>query len=259
MKRLQMPSSCLALFILAIALGGCGDNSSPTPAGNLSLTIASPGAAKSAKSAKSAKAAAADTFTAGGDTLVVTAVQVVLKKVELQASDDAGADSVRVEEFEAGPMLVDLPLGGAAEQVLSVDVTPGTYNQVEFKVHAVQGDDASAAAFQAAHPEFVGVSIRVAGSFNGTAFTFTSDLDSEQENDITPPLVVTEGGGAMNLTLRVDHTAWFTTAGGGLVDPATAGAGGPNQGLVEENIKQSFDSFEDDNQDGHEDGGGHGF
>jgi hypothetical protein len=247
MKRIMLVGSYLATSILAVGLSGCSDNAAPT-AGNLSLTIASSGVV-----AKAAKAAAADTFAAGGDTLVVTGVQVVLREVELQASDDAGADSTRVEEFEAGPLLVDLPLGGATDQVVSVDVTPGTYNEVEFKVDSVRSDEGSSAAFLAAHPGFDGVSVRVTGTFNGTAFTFTSGLESEQEHDLVPALVVAEGGGAMNLTLSVDHTSWFAASGGGLIDPATAGVAGPNREQVEHNIKQSFDSFEDDNHDGHED------
>lgn len=252
MKRIMLVGSCLATSILAVGLNGCSDNAAPT-GGNLSLTIASSGAI-----AKSVKAAAADTFAAGADTLVVTGVQVVLREVELQASDDAGADSTRVEEFEAGPLLVDLPLGGATDQVVSVDVTPGTYNEVEFKVDAVRGDEGSSASFLAANPGFDGVSVRVTGTFNGTAFTFTSGLESEQEHDLNPALVVVEGGGAMNLTLSIDHTSWFAGPDGGLVDPATAGVGGPNQEQVEHNIQQSFNSFEDDDHDGHEDHGGVG-
>lgn len=250
MKRIMLAGTCLAASILAVGLNGCSDNAAPT-AGNLSLTIASSGVV-----AKAAKAAAADTFAAGGDTLVVTGVQVVLREVELQASDDAGADSTRVEEFEAGPLLVDLPLGGATDQVVSVDVTPGTYNEVEFKVEAVRSDEGSSAAFLDANPGFDGVSVRVTGTFNGTPFTFTSGLESEQEHDLVPALVVVEGGGAMNLTLSVDHTSWFAASGGGLIDPATAGAAGPDREQVEHNIQQSFDSFEDDDHDGHDDHGG---
>ncbi len=240
----------LSASVLALGLAGCSDD--PAPAGgNLSLTIASPGAV--AKASRGAKAAVADTFAAGGDTLVVASVQVVLREIELQASEEAGADSLRSEEFEAGPLLVDLPLGGAIDQVVSVDVTPGTYNEVEFNVDAVRGDEGSAAAFLAAHPDLDGVSVRVAGSFNGAPFTFTSGLESEQEHDLVPALVVVEGAGALNLTLSIDHSAWFAAEGGGLIDPATAGSGGPNQEAVEHNIRLSFHSFEDDDHDGHDD------
>lgn len=252
MNRMKLIGTGMAAA-LAISLAGCSND--PAPAGgNLSLSISSPGTV--AKAARAAKAAVADTFAAGGDTLVVTGVQVVLRQVELQASDDAGVDSTRVEEFEAGPLLVDLPLGGVTDQVVSVDVTPGTYNEVEFKVDAVRGDEPAAAAFLAANPGFDGVSVRVAGSFNGTPFTFTTGLESEQEHDLVPPLVVVEGGGAMNLTLSIDHAAWFVASGGGLIDPATAGAGGANQEQVEHNIRLSFHSFEDENHDGHDDHGG---
>jgi hypothetical protein len=55
----------------------------------------------------------------------------------------------------------------------------------------------------------------------------------------------------MSVTLFVDVSAWFKTADGtGLVDPATALLGQPNQSLVENNIKNSLKAFEDENHDG---------
>jgi hypothetical protein len=41
--------------------------------------------------------------------------------------------------------------------------------------------------------------------------------------------------------------------GGALVDPSSANLGGPNAGIVKNNIKSSIDAFEDDNRDGRDD------
>ena len=245
MKRILLPALGASLALLA----ACDDNGAPAPGANFSLTLASPGAAAVAK------AAGADTLTAAGDTLMLTSVQIVLRKIELEADDDVedAGDSTRVEECEAGPLLVDMPLGGGTDQVVSMALAPGTYHEVEFEIHAVSGDDAAEAAFRSAHPDFVGVSIRAQGTFNGTPFIYETDMDQEQESEINPPLVIDAAGGAANLTLRIDHTGWFGDGDGRLVDPSSANHGGPNESLVEQNIERSFATFEDDDHDGEED------
>lgn len=130
---------------------------------------------------------------------------------------------------------------------------PGTYNEFEFKIHKPEDDDSNAA-FLAAHPDFDGVSIRVTGTWNGTAFTYTSDLDAEQETALVPPLVVTETGTA-DFTLFIDIGTWFRFGDGSLIDPSSANKGGANEGTVKSNIENSFQSFEDEDHDGSDDHG----
>lgn len=245
MKRILLPATIASLGLLT----ACSDSSAPQSA-RVSLTIAAP-----ASSPMAAKAAGADTLVDGTNTLVLTGVQIVLRKIEVEATDGAAseADSIRVEEFEAGPLLVDLPLGSGTDQMLNVEIAPGTYDEVEFEIHAVSGGDPAEVAFTDAHPEFVGVSIRAEGTYNGTSFTFETDMDQEQESEINPPLVIDVAGGSVNLTLRIDHTQWFSDGNGGLLDPATANHGGENEGVVEANIESSFTTFEDDDCDGEED------
>src|SRR5204862_7797339 len=84
------------------------------------------------------------------------------------------------EELEAGPILVDLPLGGL-ERMFEATVPAGTFDELRFQIHKPSDDgDAADHAFLVAHPDFAGVSIRVKGTFNGTDFTYTSDLNVEQ-------------------------------------------------------------------------------
>ena len=166
----------------------------------------------------------------------------------MQAGDDDCA------EIEIGPMLVDLPLGTAgAARTLSAIVPPGTYDEVEFEIHKPESSDD--AAFLAANPDFAGVSIRVEGSYNGTPFVYLSHLDVEMEFDLVPPLVIGESGAA-DLTLFVDLGTWFRAGDGSLVDPASANTGGGNEGLVNENVKNSLEAFEDDDHDGSDDNSG---
>lgn len=194
----------------------------------------------------------------GNDTVIIRSVEMVLRKIELKRIDAVACDSIDgnddCEEFETGPVLVSLPLGNGTDRVIAVNLPDGTYDKFEATIHQPSASDD--AAFIAAHPDFDGVSIRVTGTYSAggtrTDFVFTSDLDSEQEIDLDPPLTVT--GGAANITLRIDLSTWFLATGGtALVDPASANKGGGNEGVVKNNIEQSIDAFHDDNSDGLDD------
>jgi hypothetical protein len=146
---------------------------------------------------------------------------------------------------------VDLPVDQSVVTSLNAPVAAGTYTSFEAKVRLVRSTDAGGAAFIAAHPEFSGATVRVEGTFNGTPFVYTGSAEAELELAFAPPLVVDSTG--MNITVNVDLASWFVTGSGSLVDPATANAGGPNASLVDHNIHQSFEAFEDENHDGHDD------
>jgi hypothetical protein len=195
-----------------------------------------------------------DTITSGTDTLIITSAQIVLREIELKRENDdlcetGTNDDDGCEEFETGPMLVDLPLNGAVETAITIEANPGTYDRIDFEVHKTEGS--GDAALIADHPEFDGLSIRVEGTWNGTPFVYTSDLDVEQENVLPAPLVVTETSGT-NVTLQVDISTWFRNQSGVLVDPATGNPGGQNESIIKENIKASFHAYEDEDRDGDE-------
>jgi hypothetical protein len=124
---------------------------------------------------------------------------------------------------------------------------------VEFEIHPPSVSDD--AAFLAANPTFAGVSVHVAGTYNGATFDFVSDLQAEQEIHFATPLVVAEGA-ATDLTLSVDLDPWFRSVGGTLLDPATAAKGQINENLVKDNIRNALDAFEDHDCNGIDDHGG---
>jgi hypothetical protein len=162
------------------------------------------------------------------------------------------------ESFNAGPFLLDLPLGAGVERVFSVGVDPGTFDKLKFKIHKPDENSADQRDidFLLAHPEFAGVSIRATGIFNGTAFTYTSDVTAKQKILLDPPIVVEGATTDVSVTIRVDIGTWFRGEDGNLVDPATAAAGEANEQLVEHNIKSSFRAFRDDDHDCDDDDGG---
>lgn len=194
--------------------------------------------------------------TDGSNTLIFTKVEVVAREIELRragvVSCDSSAATDDCEYFSASARLVVLPLTQAATQALTVEVPAGTYSSVRMKVHKVS-DDSGDAAFLVANPNWPSrQSIRVTGFYNGAAFTYLSDVNFDAEETLTPNLVV-DATTQTNLTVRIDLTTWFRDgANGPLINPATAGSGGGNKSVVENNIKNSVKMFEDEDLDGDE-------
>ncbi len=258
MRKKIATAAALAATLTLVA--GCSNTTGPGAGPNVSLSFSTQPAGTLAAPARAAgTVTGADTLTDGTNTLVITSAQLVLKKIELERQDVATCDTTPEPagcgDFGAGPTLVDLPLAAGAMQHVTVDIPPGTYTGVQFEIHAVSSGDAQDSTFLQQYPDFAGTSIRVQGTYNGTPFTYTTDLDVEQELELATPLVISDTTTATNLTLRVTLADWFKTVTGGLIDPATANVGQPNEGVVKENIKSSMQAFEDRNEDGNEQNG----
>jgi hypothetical protein len=245
---------------LLVAIGACNGPNEPSSTGRVALSFGT-GAGTSAKGAPLATAAGADSIILGPDTLIVTSAQLVLKHIEFKTLGDsipcARQDSMMhreddCNELEVGPVLADLPLGGGVARLFTVPLLAGTYREVEFLIHKPGhgGDDG---AFLADHPDLLNVSIRLTGMFNGTPFTFTSRVTATQEEEFTTPVVVADGS-SIDVSILVDLSGWFRNgAHTGLVDPASALPDGPNEMLVNHNIRRSFRAFRDQDHDGHQD------
>ena len=244
----------VAVFATA-ALAAC-DAGGPSSEAQVNFNVASRPAQPAPASAALVSASTSDTVTDGTNTLVIDRVQLVLREIELKRVEatagcgDSGPDDC--ERLELGPILLDLPLGAGLAHSFSVPVSAGSYDAVEFEIHTPSDDDASDAAFVQAHPDFAGVSVEVDGTFNGVEFSFSSDLNAEEEVELSAPLVITESTAA-DLTLMVDVDRWFLDGAGILVNPATAGVGLVNESLVESNIRATLRAFEDEDHDGTED------
>jgi len=189
------------------------------------------------------------------NTLTFDSVEVVVRELEFELEDadddcdDALAGDDDCADVKLGPFVVALNLDGSMKTAVSANVPAGLYDEVEFDVHKVSSGDAEDAKFLAANPDFEDVSVRVLGSFNGNSFTYTSDMMDKQEVDFSPALEVLDGE-PVNVTIQIDVTSWFTDSSGDLIDPETANDGGSNESEVDNNIKDSFDAFEDDDKDG---------
>lgn len=247
-----MRSTRTAGLVAAWLLYACGGSTDLSRRGGVQVFFATRSASLSAASAETVNAAALDDTLsdAQGNELIIASVQIVLREIELERVEGAcNDDAPGCEDVEFGPILVDLPLDPGAVQRLAVEVPPGTYEEIEFEIHKPDDDDPADLAFLNEYPDFTDVSIRVRGTWNGTPFTYETDLNAEQELDFVPPLAVGEAT-VVNVTIFVNIDTWFRDANGDLVDPATANKGEPNENLVRDNIIRSIEAFEDDDGDG---------
>lgn len=255
-----LPVTVLGLF----AACASGTDSPVSPAGPdataLSVSFAATGAAS-----VNAAGNAVIVGTAA-DTMLISKVQMVLSNVKLRrAGVTACPDSMPVSgtrgrssddrgcsRLDLGPMLLDLPLSGASTSPLAVTVPAGTYHEFEFEVEDVSTSVNASQAdkdFLTAHPEFRDVTVKVIGTYKGTAFTFLSRARAEVEFEFEPSLVV-QAGVNDNVSITLDLSAWFKSAGGAVLAPTVA-----NQAAIDQNIMTSFTAFGDRDRDGHEDSG----
>ncbi|MCL4864864.1 MAG: hypothetical protein KJZ47_03150 [Gemmatimonadales bacterium] len=248
----------LAGLALALTLSACSDGSGPSD-GNASVAFyigTGTGAALSASSAITS-VQAVETIDLGPNTIVIDEVQLVLRKLALQrqvgedncddeteeatesSAEDAADDGQSCSVLKMGPILVDLPLDGSTVRAFTIDAEPGTFRRMMFQLHK-PSDDEGDAAFLVDHPEFAGASLRVAGTFDGEAFEYTTDLTVVQHLNLDPPLEIAAAG-QTELTLNVDISTWFRNAAGtGLIDPAAAAGSGQLESRIRQNIRNSF-------------------
>lgn len=203
-----------------------------------------------------------DSFVAQGrDTIFLHRVQLVLMEMAVAPSvaneceEEEGEDNPPCVEFQEDPRVFELPLGrGTVFQ--SAKPAPATdYNLFQLVLHTPDPDKDGA--LLRANPDLTGSSVRVEGVMSrGGArkdFTYTSPF-SEQEEIALEPAVVVGPRDTLRITLRVDVGSWFTSGDHLLLlDPASAGPGGPNEHTVKDNIRTSLRVFRDSNRDGLDD------
>lgn len=237
---------------------GCEDSTGPEDDPRVTLSVVVPSAGFTSAVGRTGESLSSLAQDDGVHSLVMDRVAIVVREVELKrVSDDdcdtlVGADHDACEAFEAGPILLEVPLDGSVAEIMASDVPPDVYDELEFDIHKPEDDSTEDIEFLRRHPDFKGVSIRVEGTFDGDGFVFLQDLSEERELALIPPLVVDEGSSTVNLTLELDIGSWFVGPSLSLVDPRTAGKGGENEDLVEENIKRSIRAFSDTDLDGRE-------
>jgi hypothetical protein len=181
----------------------------------------------------------------GGDTLVVRSAELVLREIQLQrvrVGECEEEEGERCAMVAAGPTRFVLPLAHDSLTFAPVAAVADTYGTVQLEVYRPM--PARDSAWLASYPDLAGSSLRVTGTYSRAGarrdFAFESDMNEVLELTPDAPLVVANGR-VSPLLLEVAVATWFVSAdGGALIDPATAGPGGPNAAQVRDNVRTSF-------------------
>ncbi|MCI0551743.1 MAG: hypothetical protein L0287_12385 [Anaerolineae bacterium] len=219
-------------IVLSFSFTGCSNDTMSSSGGRLKLSIK----AMAGSLPKSASPQAQQ--------VTITSAKVVLSKIELESSNKDSMD------FMSGiPLVVSLNLTGAMTPLNTVSVPFGTYEELELEISKLDSTDGQV---YTANPDLQNLSVSVKGYVDGdttAVFLFTSALYAEQEQEISPPLVVDANTPNANIVLTIDTTTWFSDKNGGVLDPRDP----QNQTAIERNIKASVNMFEDDDDDGEPD------
>jgi len=224
-------------FTLVSFLSGCGENPQSSNAGSLKLSI-------KAISGTLPKAAGSQ-----AQQVTITTAKVVLDEIEIEST---GGDSLDFES--ASPLVVNLNLTGALTELSTVTLPFGTYEELELKIDKLDSTDG---AVFVDNPDLQNRSVFVQGFVDGdpnAVFVFSSDLEAEQKQEFSPPLVVDANSPTSNIVLAIDTRIWFSDGAGGFLDPRES----QNQGAIARNIRASIAAFEDENDDGEDDDAGSG-
>jgi hypothetical protein len=278
-SRLMTLLACAGLF-------ACSDGSGPPTGARIAFSMGTRGTSATALR---------NPVDDGTRMLEITSVKVVLRKVEFKREEDescdddsnppvapsvngqhdesdpnngghgddgendgADGDEDACESITVGPMLVTLPLDPGVKLAFNAILDPGTYDEVRVKVHVPEPGNPIDDAFLAT-PEGQGVdySVIVEGKYfadknlpDFQPFTFKSHLSANQEIHLNPPLVIEPGSTGFEVSVTVDVDSWFKDDAGNLIDPRTA-----DENVVNQNIRNSFRAFRDEDHDGHDDDG----
>jgi hypothetical protein len=223
-----MPSAARTFVpLVALAVAACDSATSAGAGGDVRLRMG-------ARTAVGAAAPESPLVLPGDNgELTITDLRVIVAEFELKGDDDlnpcdrtgAGEDC---EDFDAGPLFVDLPLHSSAT-VSTGTVPPGTYRELEFEVEDLDDDEedpAEAARIQALlqqvraqFPDWPrDASMLVVGSFRpregaglGAPRPFRVYIEAEMETEVvfSPPLVV--GSAPLEVTVTLDPALVFRT------------------------------------------------
>lgn len=264
------PVARAIVVLSAAALAACGESRATTepvggPGARLSFGVTTgvtgaPLEGTGGRTDGTARSEAVGTglrVTSGGDELLLTRVQLVVREVELERAGDDDCDDRPGrrrdcdDDVEIGPFLIDLPLTAGVTPAIALDVPPGTYDELELVLHTPDDDDADDRAFLAANPGFRRISAIVEGRFNGQPFTYVTRARAKYELEFEPPITIGPEGD--RITVDVNVGAWFVRRGGGLISPLEASLPGEARARVEQNIRHTFRVFRDRDRDGRRD------
>ncbi|MBI3110299.1 MAG: hypothetical protein HYZ01_01890 [Ignavibacteriales bacterium] len=243
MQKLIIALLALAGLVIWI---GCEGTTDPARTGSLSLAsryspLTTPAASLSMTGSTASVLAV--------DSITITRARLVIRDIKLKSSSDS-------LNFRVDPMVVELNLASASQNIEVKEVPFATYRRIEFDVHRTQQSEISGlpAAEQAKFADFLAgeiYSVIVEGMVyrtgqSGASYVYRSKINAKQKHDLMPELTVSEQAPEANITLLISSGGWFKNSNGALVDPTDTNS----EGVIDENLKASIRVFKDNNKDG---------
>jgi len=223
------------LFVTQLSCNKSPTSSVPT-SGTIKISIKSISSGAPASSSKVVGKATA--------LATITSAHVVIERIRFDSSVDDTLD-FRFEE----PFIQDLMVGSNLYEIGTAQVPFGSYKRSRIKIDDLDPEDGTV---YTQNPDLQNRSIFISGFLNNDpnlAFEFTSDLNEEQEREFNPPLILDENSPSTSIVLTIDIDAWFMDGNGTPLDPSSPS----NKSIIEDNIKNSIDVFEDEDDDGERD------
>lgn len=129
-------------------------------------------------------------------------------------SDDAEDDADEADDDDDLPgRIVEVALDGRSTEIQATSLPEGTYDELELELRA------------GAFPEFAGdppASILVDGRYEGSPFTYRSQVTPEVEFTLAPALEL-RAGSATQIALTFDVASWFLAESGSILNPLAEG------------------------------------
>jgi hypothetical protein len=231
--------STIALLLFVIFMSGCSSSTEPSNTGSINLT-----------SKYQTTVLAKDAMIAGIDSIKITKVTYLLREIKFKTQQDS-TDSM----FKSTPLILELNLTGAVQNIQGITVPFGTYNRLEFDIHKAEAaDTTSMSADQKikARQFFSGVnrySIIIEGKkYTGgvaTDFVYKSSINVKQKIDLPTSLVVNATNTDFNVTMLISSFGWFRN-GNNLLDPLLSN----DFTSIDNNLRASVRAYKDNNKDG---------
>jgi len=231
-------SVCLSLLFVIFIIG-CSSSTEPATTGSINLT-----------SKYQTTVLAKDAMIAGIDSIKITKATYLLREIKFKTQQDS-SDGM----FKVTPLILELNLTGAVQNIQGLTVPFGTYNRLEFDIHKAEAADTTLMTADQkvkARQFFSGVnrySIIIEGKkyVGGVAtdFVYKSSLNVKQKIDLPTSLVVNAANTDFSVTMAISSFGWFRS-GNNLLDPLLPG----DFNSIDNNIKQSVRAYKDNNKDG---------
>lgn len=173
-------------------------------------------------------------MSSGGHTIVLSSATMTASELELKGLSSGGTSggSATTSKFESGPVTVSIPVEGGTSREITAQIAAGTYDKFEMDVRT----------------------IRMQGTYDGSPFDVTVQVNSEMESRLVPALVVADGTTNTAVRVALDLQSWFRSAAGGLLDPRQASSDSTVAAAIRANIRGSLEAVEDHEREGDDSG-----